>query len=95
MFLIQPTSIGSYLYALDIIEKHDVFHVDYFMLHFTGKEVPIEKAILVTGEDNSDALRLCESEFQMNFHQKGTLVCGLCAEEGLEVCGHLTFTDKI
>lgn len=47
--------------------------------------------ITVEGEDEN----LCEMYFQMNYHQKQEMVCSICADQGEDLCGHLTFTKPI
>ena len=46
--------------------------------------------IIVDTEQRKGDLRLAEAFFQMNYLQVG-LVCPICAKEGINICGHLTF----
>ena len=88
MFTITPTNKEDLEAAMRMIDSYP--SIDY-MLEKTGSCF----LITVFDAESEEDLRLCEIEFQMNFHTKPGLVCERCGLRGESICGHLSFTSLI
>lgn len=86
MFIIESEDAKMTGAAINLITEYDV----NFTIHNDENLIIIK---VMERDDNYEDYRLCEMAFQMNYRQKGTVLCGHCDEE--VACGHLVFNSII
>jgi hypothetical protein len=86
MFIVEAMIKEDFDLAIELISKHSNF--SYTM----GKD-RYTFIINVNADDGKN--RLCEIEFENNWHQKHSAVCRICEQKGEIFCNHKTFSRPI
>jgi len=105
MFIVKPRTLEDFQMAMFLCSCYNVIIESYSNgSNPETVELHVSKAPLPTGfrkPQYNNTYHLCESAFQMNFHQSNERLCSVCKKElertgeGTTTCGHLTFTSII